>query len=1041
MFARFVQEIEFNKIEVLVEHLDGQISVGELATGPFCVECHATIEECLPWLSVDEAGTEKIIDQSEGLQEKLASACDVKYGRKEAPGQDQVTQEKHRTSDFSLILRGHDKAAFTLKHNGVPPEDLGVPPKTESCPLMGEVELYYTIKAYERRVSMATVQRQIQDCLPRQLFDTQSAVTLDALKNTLELDWLSSLKLASDALRESEEIAKTRSTAAPEPTVAATSVVPGPVSAAGFAAGQTANGAGFAKRPVVFANRLKSGSAVAPVSKPLVPLFNPVKALHGGSVWRSAATPDGKTPSAPQTPAKRHSSTLSPSPSLRVLSTPGTSSPAELASKRRRTSETLRDAVLGTSGAPPGSVVNLRDLATMPGAGAVPSLLSGTRGIIADDDAMSTSANSNMTLAKEFPTAHKFERPLLKWTVEWALAASDPTNALRETKKMETEAAKVSEDASKRLKERHSALTSASQLVLMHMRNNEMKTIHVHLDRIVPKYVQVLPGYNYAHLTARAALEDLPPRCRDIGENAFLRLTVCAEGTKRDQDCKNPFLWCNVFSDEDLQETVVPAALKEAFSRSLFPSLIKDGMKRKGQILKIAKRLITMYGKLPAAYTGYESLVGDCKGLVLLYGTTPFEDKSSPSDVDRMVKEQGPLLEAIEASPAYNAVLSTFNHTLAAEEHAWPEVQEATSNLEKFAPASAADFFSQIDHGLSKMSTWKAQCREGSLGLTVQAALSKVFNLWFQHLQQQSGAGADVDGDAVLLLDKVKRANIGWVEPNFGPLIEKLSVYAKRHHAVQSVLLLVAKCEIIINAEPSALHDLALSLADILPEKGANTFINLETQPHKTTGWEAVDKVARLTGHATHLSQMTDLAAVADRFIAVVDIKPAPTDTGFKEQLKLTAGRIQAFNNYGKLHMYLKNFDALATTDDGRHKAQGSMVLIKKVMQSLETCEGQRDVISGIACEQLQLAIENLLNEASAHKNAYADLHCQQSWPTLLHEHENLKPMAAASASLEDNIPSTASIVDFLQQAEGILGKLDTGKLIAQTKACHMVTL
>ena len=148
MFARFVQEIEFNKIEVLVEHLDGQISVGELATGPYCVECHATIEECLPWLSVDEAGTEKIIDQSEGLQEKLASACDVKYGRKEAPGQDQVTQEKHRTSDFSLILRGHDKAAFTLKHNGVPPEDLGVPPKTESCPLMGGVELYYTIKAY-----------------------------------------------------------------------------------------------------------------------------------------------------------------------------------------------------------------------------------------------------------------------------------------------------------------------------------------------------------------------------------------------------------------------------------------------------------------------------------------------------------------------------------------------------------------------------------------------------------------------------------------------------------------------------------------------------------------------------------------------------------------------------------------------------------------------------------------------------------------------------------------------------------------------------
>ena len=48
------------------------------------------------------------------------------------------------------------------------------------------------------------------------------------------------------------------------------------------------------------------------------------------------------------------------------------------------------------------------------------------------------------------------------------------------------------------------------------------------------------------------------------------------------------------------------------------------------------------------------------------------------------------------------------------------------------------------------------------------------------------------------------------------------------------------------------------------------------------------------------------------------------------------------------------------------------MVLIKKVMQSLETCEGQRNVISGIACEQLQLAIENLLNEASAHKTAYA---------------------------------------------------------------------
>ena len=1011
------------------------MEVAEMSTGFFCSECQGVIEECLPWLDDCDAG--KVVLQSETMRQKIVEAADVRAGRSQAAFvPDHVNHVQQRMSTFDVIIKGYDKAKFIKKNCGEEPSGLQVKGRMEYCPIEKvEKEIFYTVKGYERRVSTAVLQKHSQDCMPRQLFDTQGTVTFDAVKYKMDSEWLEGLQMGTAVYEKA--LAKAQASGA----------IPGaecsPPAATACAPAQLGRGAVEGSTPITQRRSSVFTKGGFTHSKPSVPVFVATPSISPRTLWHkgpvsSPGAPFTGSTEAPSTPKNRRS--LLPESSCCQGAGKGAGKrpggPLEPLHKHFKSSPSPGK----MPAAPP--FLALSQLGTFAASGG-PSLLSAapTR---QDDDVISIASRNSGgqgTLAKEFPNVHKFERPLLKWTVPWALGTQDHANALSTTKRMESESATSNPTVSKKLKDRHADLTASSKMFLLVMQSSEIKTVYAHYDRLVPNCISVLPPFNFCHLAVRVTFEEMPPRAKEFKSDALARLDVWRTDAKVEPDGKNPRLWSTHFSDEDLQATIVPATLKLGFTGLLLPSLIKDGIRKKPTILSIAKYWIAKIVALPQGYTGYSEFLRECRAIVLLFGKTPFEDGATADDVEFLLATKGALLDAIRESLPFNEVLSTHNLTLASEAHAWPEIEKAITDvtqlaIDGFDAASAAE---TLEACVNKLPDWNKQCRPGALAVTLQPTLTKLLDKWVVDMLMRQRGGVNVDADAVFLLTHVKKIYQEFKDQRIAVIMEQLTVFAKRHGESQQVQLLVAKCEALI---ADAIVPTASSLADALPAKGADVVIHVSEQKEVRSVWEGYDKLVWLTANQSVLSTFCQLASIADRFVGNVELEVSSSDIGLREQLKATSARASMLIEHAAYVEAVNAFAALGTDNDARIAADVSLTTIKTLMGAAEKLTEFDLAKEGVASEGLMLALQDIQRVGTEFTEVYSDKYCSVVWPNVVQEHERLKLKATGTDTINQDwdaaISAKATHQAFYDKAELTLGKVDLAELVAVTKAAHL---
>ena len=153
-------------MDCLIEVEHGRMERCSMAVGVFCKECNDSAEDIFPWLKTQEE-REAACKESTVLCEQVKEASDVKYGRSSIAQSDRVLHHREEGNDLTMVLRGYPKAWWEMRNPGVSPEDLHMVPETVFCPYSKkEIDVFWGVHCYERRISSGFRTQHTQDCMP-----------------------------------------------------------------------------------------------------------------------------------------------------------------------------------------------------------------------------------------------------------------------------------------------------------------------------------------------------------------------------------------------------------------------------------------------------------------------------------------------------------------------------------------------------------------------------------------------------------------------------------------------------------------------------------------------------------------------------------------------------------------------------------------------------------------------------------------------------------------------------------------------------------
>ena len=608
--------------EVIVEHADGEMQVKEIPHGPHCLGCLAVVPEIMPWVSDQDAS--QLLSESEIVRKKVKQAVQVKEGLEEPHwGEEQVQQEKRSVSSMDLIIRGCTRDKFKKDRRNVDPDEVGVAPVKEVCDVLGEVDVYWSIVGWERRISSQLVQNHSEGCMGQRLYDEQPADTYDAVKKQRDFAWIRSLRATDeidadvDAIVVARAEGATTSPTAHSPAAGTSMSWPAPMAVQTPQRDRTIQGL-TGQRSSTPSIWKKPGAVPAfpgLSGKPATPT-SPLSML--GTRLRDAKNPSPAPPSSPPQSLASGAGGVKGAAGGLVSAT---ASPQEPAWKRSKSVDAGMFGTPSLSGAPKIVTLNHPAARTHP-------LLTAHQGKKSDDDAMSLAlsqtSKAGSTLARKYPDADPFARVLLEFTIPKALMDPNICAAMTQVKRCLTQSEALTHDPNeykKKFADLQAGMVSASQLHLVNMYDNALSNVYAHVDQITKKNQEKLLAVNVAHLNVRRAFEGLPPRSKGILNTAVERLKVVKSEEKWPISMKEPHFWSESFSEEELTKGVVPAAIREGFFTHLLPHLVREGQRRKSQVVSICKMLITLYSDLGAAYKEqHDPIVRDAKAVVLVFG-------------------------------------------------------------------------------------------------------------------------------------------------------------------------------------------------------------------------------------------------------------------------------------------------------------------------------------------------------------------------------------------------------------------------------------
>ena len=1051
----------------MVEYESGEMHLQRIPHGQTCEECLSLLSEIRPWLSADEAATQ--IQTDNNLQDKVQKSWGLKYGGEERTfAEDEVHQEFRRASTVDAVLRGYTKRTFTDRNKGCAPDQLEVDAFTEECPITGnDLDVYYSLAFFERRVGSGVGQSLKQNCLPRQLYAEQGADTYGAMKNrSMDLAFLQRVKSQEEIDEQVKQIVADRAAVklaedASNGSVAQSSQLARPMSTTALTSGEL--------RPAVFGSgpfsRERPSFAIQKGLIPSVPLFRQAGASLPPRANANAVSPRAASPCTPRDAPRPQRSASTPPHS-------GLGSPLqEPAHKRRVIGAGVGSATDGAASSrpSPSAFVSLSDFR----GGSVSQVLSklggpSCRGKPEDDAVSMTSATTvELSLAKKYPTVPKYERPMIEYPVSYGWSGDKPGAALTAVKRAHTWSLNdgaAGRDYTSKLKSHLDGLTSASQFVsVIILIGMDLKIVYIHVGNLVPEHFSTLPETPYALLVARVSAEDFPPKSKDPKaiSKGLSRLCPVGAGSPAPYDANDPQAYSAVFSEAALTTGAMANAAKELLCVSVYPNLVKDSMKRKGILLDLCRATIGVFDSLPQNFPSsspYRDIVRDSKALLQLFGPTPFELGASMKEVEEMAAEKSALFEAIVATPACASVLSSSNYAASGESHSWPEVVAAVADLEAFSPDASTPFRSVVDKALKSMPEWKLQIREGALAATIQPRLIQVFELEAAHIQSKlanesaSGNGdnaTDVENQAVELLHRCKTANVEFKHANLTKLISSLEVVATKHLSSQRTKAYLQHCSEFIAAtcEPQAegnanVNELAAGFDNVLLEGASGQHLEMQTHDHRCLAWQALDEMSKLVWRSETLDALATMQVTAQRMVDTVSF-PGHSEE-FKKKLNDSMARITNAKNLIDLRNALTEYENCGDSIASRASNGSTLPKIKVLMAASD-----RVVEIGIQRAEeygssgLKAALEQLTASAQSGILMYGEHYCGLLLPPLKSEYDNLKVLAGGSSDgtrWSDHVPQNCTDKDFMSKTKNTLGAVDVPKLIAATKSTVMVS-
>jgi len=1041
-------------VSIIVEDAEGNITMKNIASGDFCLECIQALLDGMPWLQTAE---EAIISlkESELMRTKTKQACAVKHGREEPswPPSEQVFRESLKQSTFDIVIRGVRKEAWEATHEGQDPTSSGVLPLEEACPIHGPSEVYYTVAFYERRLGSADLDRLREDAMPARLYAEQPHDTFAALSSNRLPSELAGVKDAPVVDRLCKDLAashtsKTQADSSPPPP----STPPAPRIASPGSVGLASTPFNI-MRSSVFGRKVSGG--------PEVPLF-PIAAKgpqSAASVAPTLAAASGPATVTPRTQAAslRISSEPPTTPNAkagRVRSMTGGSpthfmSPSWTASSPQITSPLAKAPRLSTPAVGLPQVLSLSDLA---GKG-LPGLLA-HRNPIRDDDTVSmasfqSKSKDAASLAQKYPQAHKFERPLLEYTVESGLVtSSNVSQAMTQLKRAHTISVSEGQDEwAGKLKVRFEHLQSTIFMHAANMALHELKLIHSHFKKLIEAKAKFTAS-NLANWVVRRWCELLPPRSKDTPVDEIPGLVVYCQAAKSPAITGDPMaasFWSESFSHEDLAESTVPTALVEGFLHSVFPTLVREGIRRKQHLVDSCKFLVKMFSGLPAAYSGYGRFLRDLRAMILLYGITPFELDSTYDDLEGFVDAGGALLQALQETNGFSQILDGRNfHIAQGEANAWPVVEECRQALTGFTPVSPEAWFETIDKCLQLMPKWKVQIRDTALKPSIQEDLKVVFTSWYDHLQGDDVP--DADKAAVELLKRLKKASVAWKDGSFGVMIDNLSVNAERHQALQEVNELSTWCQGFItrnDSKPLASHLSEVEL--LLPVPNTRKLVRVTDVEHQKFCWQALDQMSKDVWTAEGLPSMLNFVEVIVRFKDVVEILPSSSDTGFRQHLAVTHKRIALAEMIGTLNNAVDAFNSSGTDLASRMRAASALDRVKQVQAAKDRFDSDEifKTMDPISPTGTKTDIRTLLSSAHSIISDYGSAYIREAYDPVSREWNLLQPLAYGGAKpherWDNEIGNDLAIDKFVPVASSSLGKVDIDSIVAKCRSTYLV--
>ncbi len=233
----------------------------------------------------------------------------------------------------------------------------------------------------------------------------------------------------------------------------------------------------------------------------------------------------------------------------------------------------------------------------------------------------------------------KYQKGMVKAPIEHALQGKNMKDRFTDLKKLRTQAHNAGEEeAYEELDQYINALVAACEIHRERMFELALEVIVVHWETVAG-FLKCTPKRPFADLVTRYANEHVDEARGNVEmDKAMARVNL--HGVARYESChKNPHMYCDVFTDDDLQ-TGAAAAAAFVFlleSRVLGLSVAKGEVTVRSQLVEHAKVIKAEIKKYPESCTKCEPIFGFLKrldGIIFLFDVMPYSQGTKIADAE-----------------------------------------------------------------------------------------------------------------------------------------------------------------------------------------------------------------------------------------------------------------------------------------------------------------------------------------------------------------------------------------------------------------------